>query len=123
MTELGRLVDDLVSRIDALEREVAELLEGLETQESPWLDAAAAADYLAMPLGTLRNLTSARAIPFVKEGRRVFYDRRALDEWRAARADGPAAPIRLRAGYLRAPDGGKRERDVDLPGSDGWSRI
>ena len=36
---------------------------------SPWLDAAGAADYLAVPVKRIRNLTAAGDIPHVKRGR------------------------------------------------------
>lgn len=49
--------------------------------ESPWLKPADAAVYLGVSLGTLRNWTSARYVPFSKRGRVVRYHRDALDRW------------------------------------------
>lgn len=48
---------------------------------SPWLTPIEAALYLGVALGTLRNWTSARFIPFSKRGRVVRYHRDALDAW------------------------------------------
>ncbi len=48
---------------------------------SPWLSPAEAAAYLGIALGTLRNWTSARYIPFARRGRVVRYHREALDRW------------------------------------------
>lgn len=53
----------------------------LTEAQSPWLTPIEAALYLRIALGTLRNWTSARYIPFSKRGRVVRYDRRALDRW------------------------------------------
>jgi excisionase family DNA binding protein len=48
---------------------------------SPWLPPYAAALYLGVALGTLRNWTSARHVPFARRGRIVRYHRDELDEW------------------------------------------
>jgi excisionase family DNA binding protein len=40
-----------------------------------------AAKYLGVALGTLRNWTSARYVPFVRRGRVVRYHRDQLDRW------------------------------------------
>ncbi|MCE9548357.1 MAG: helix-turn-helix domain-containing protein [Planctomycetia bacterium] len=48
---------------------------------SPWMRPQEAASYLGIALGTLRNLTSARVIPFARRGRIVRYHREALDRW------------------------------------------
>ena len=60
---------------------------------SPWLDAAGAADYLAVPVKRVRNLTAAGEIPHVREGGRVFYHRGQLDAWRLAQSSGPRFPV------------------------------
>jgi excisionase family DNA binding protein len=49
--------------------------------DSPWLTPVEAATYLSVALGTLRNWTSARYVPFVRRGRVVRYHREALDRW------------------------------------------
>lgn len=43
--------------------------------------AAEAAAYLRISLGTLRNLTSQRRVPFSRRGRIVRYHRARLDRW------------------------------------------
>jgi excisionase family DNA binding protein len=50
---------------------------------TPWLTPADAAAYLGVALGTLRNWTSARYVPYAKRGRVVRYHRDALDRWLA----------------------------------------
>lgn len=53
----------------------------LITREREWLDTKAAAAYLAMSEGSLRNMTSDGCVPFYKLGRRNRYrvtDLRAL---------------------------------------------
>jgi excisionase family DNA binding protein len=49
--------------------------------ESPWMLPEQAAAYIGVSLGTLRNWTSARYIPFSKRGRVVRYHRGAVDRW------------------------------------------
>jgi excisionase family DNA binding protein len=53
---------------------------------SPWLRPEEAADYLGVALGTLRNWTSARYVPFARRGRVVRYHRETLDRWLASGA-------------------------------------
>lgn len=48
---------------------------------SPWMAPEEAAQYLGIALGTLRNWTSARFIPFAKKGRVVRYHRDTIDKW------------------------------------------
>lgn len=48
---------------------------------SPWLTQREAASYLKLAVGTIRNLTSAHALPFARRGRIVRYRRDALDAW------------------------------------------
>jgi len=50
---------------------------------SPWLTPAEAAARLGVALGTIRNWTSQRFIPFAKKGRIVRYHRDELDRWLA----------------------------------------
>lgn len=58
---------------------------------SPWMDAPAA-DYLAVPVKRVRNLTASGDMPHVREGGRVFYHRGQLDSWRLAQSSGPRVP-------------------------------
>jgi len=46
-----------------------------------WLNATQAAAYLQVALGTIRNLTSERRIPFAKRRGIVRYSRAQLDAW------------------------------------------
>jgi excisionase family DNA binding protein len=50
-------------------------------QDSPWMSPRDAAEYLGVALGTLRNWTSARYVPFSRRGRVVRYHRNHLDRW------------------------------------------
>jgi excisionase family DNA binding protein len=50
---------------------------------SPWMRPEEAAGYLGIALGTLRNWTSARYVPFARRGRVVRYHRDVLDRWLA----------------------------------------
>jgi excisionase family DNA binding protein len=50
---------------------------------SPWMTPEETSRYLGIALGTLRNWTSARFIPFVKRGGIVRYHREAIDKWLA----------------------------------------
>ena len=54
---------------------------------TPWLTPAQAAAYLSIALGTLRNWTSARFVPFSRRGRVVRYHRSSLDAWLMRRAN------------------------------------
>ena len=49
--------------------------------ETPWMTPEQAAEYLGIAVGTLRNWTSARYIPFARRGRVVRYHREQLDLW------------------------------------------
>jgi excisionase family DNA binding protein len=57
--------------------------DSVELSNSPWMKPIVAAAYLGISLGTLRNWTSARFIPFVKKGRVVRYRRDVIDAWLA----------------------------------------
>jgi excisionase family DNA binding protein len=48
---------------------------------SPWMNAEQTASYLGVSVGTIRNWTSARYVPFSRRGRVVRYHRDALDRW------------------------------------------
>lgn len=58
-----------------------------------WLDATRAADYISVTLDALYHMVQRRQIPFVLKGRRLFFDRLALDRWMLKDAlDGTQAP-------------------------------
>jgi excisionase family DNA binding protein len=48
---------------------------------SPYLRPREAAEYLRCSLGRVRNLTSAGRLPVLRDGRRVLYERAALDRY------------------------------------------
>jgi excisionase family DNA binding protein len=50
---------------------------------SPWMTPQETAAYLNVSLGTVRNWTSARFIPFSKRGGIVRYHKQAIDKWLA----------------------------------------
>jgi excisionase family DNA binding protein len=61
---------------------------------SPWMRPEAAAEYLGIALGTLRNWTSAGYVPHTKRGRVVRYHRDRIDEWlREGACSGRPTPI------------------------------
>jgi len=43
-----------------------------------YLSSAEAAEYLKVPIGTLYNLVHRRAIPYMKRGKRLYFDRKEL---------------------------------------------
>lgn len=59
---------------------------GNQRVSSPWLTPIEAAQYIGVALGTLRNWTSARFVPFAKRGGTVRYHRDTLDTWLASGA-------------------------------------
>jgi hypothetical protein len=48
---------------------------------SPWMRPLQAADYLGIAIGTLRNWTWTRFVPFARRRHVVRYHREHLDEW------------------------------------------
>lgn len=68
--------------IEAIASRVAELV-GSEAQ-SPWLNSAGAADYMACPVSRIRKLTMTGELPSYKEGGRRLYNRREIDAFIAA---------------------------------------
>ena len=58
-------------------------LAGRAKSSSPWMSPEEAAEYLGIALGTLRNWTSARFVPFAKRGGVVRYHRPTIDKWLA----------------------------------------
>lgn len=55
--------------------------ESVAPVDSPWLTPVQAAAYLSIALGTLRNWTCAKFVPFARQGRCVRYHRDELDRW------------------------------------------
>lgn len=58
--------------------------------QSPWLDADEAATYLRCPISRIRKLTMLGELPCERDGRRVLYNREALDAY--VRAGGAKSP-------------------------------
>jgi excisionase family DNA binding protein len=58
-----------------------------------WMTSAEAAEYLAVPISTLRKWTAAGTVPFSQdvEGGRCYFKRDELDRWRWESAQGPCA--------------------------------
>jgi excisionase family DNA binding protein len=69
---------------DVLAEKVAARLPRWQVEDG-WMTSAMAADYLAVPLSTLRKLTAAGSIPFTQDipGGRCYFKRSELDQWRA----------------------------------------
>ena len=66
---------------------------GNERISSPWLTPIEASQYIGVALGTLRNWTSARFVPFAKRGRTVRYHRDKLDTWLASGVSAERTPM------------------------------
>ena len=77
---------------------------------SPWMTPMEASLYIGIALGTLRNWTSARFVPFAKRGRTVRYHRDRLDEWLASGAcrGRSTFPVSLQSSERRD---GKQDRE------------
>jgi excisionase family DNA binding protein len=72
---------------DALAEKVAKRLSQREAEDG-WMTSARAAEYLAIPISTLRKLTAAGSIPFTQDvpGGRCYFKRHELDHWRLGSA-------------------------------------
>lgn len=73
----------------AVARRVAELIP--DPADDPWLSSRAMADYLGVPLSTVRTLTARGELPTYQdtEGGNHYGKRSELDEWR--RSNRPTA--------------------------------
>ena len=56
-------------------------MESLENNKEQFLTADEAADFLRVSRSWIFKLTSARAVPFIRMGRRVLFDRAELIAW------------------------------------------
>ena len=52
-----------------------------DSERSPWLDVAGAAEYLKCPKSRLYALVSAGRVPHAKDGSRLLFRRDELDAW------------------------------------------
>jgi excisionase family DNA binding protein len=85
--------------IDALAEALADKLAARlpqEVAEDGWMASEEAADYLAVPISTLRKLTAAGSIPFTQDvpGGRCYFKRSELDRWRLGIAPAGGGPTR-----------------------------
>jgi excisionase family DNA binding protein len=82
-------VEAVEALADALASKVAALLGSRD--EDGWMTSAQAADYLAVPISTLRKWTAAGTVPFTQDvqGGRCYFKRSELDHWRLQSAQGP----------------------------------
>jgi excisionase family DNA binding protein len=85
---------------DVLAEKVAERLPRLDADDC-WMTSAKAADYLDVPISTLRKLTAAGSVPFAQDvpGGRCYFKRSELDRWRRDEA-------------LRLPRGGSPDAKI-----------
>lgn len=75
----AELVEEIAQRAAEI---LAERQPSTAENGSPWLaGASAAADYLGCPASRIYALVNARRIPFEKDGSRLLFDRRELDEY------------------------------------------
>ena len=59
-----------------------------------WLTAEEAAGYVRVSLRTFQGWVSRQAVPVVRlPGRRILFDREALDSWLASRTTSPRASL------------------------------
>jgi excisionase family DNA binding protein len=83
------LLDALAERLaEKIAGRVVELLRAQDaaTPSQPWLDSAAAAEYLGIHRDTLRKLAAAGAIPNEQDGPtcKRYFSKDALNTWRAS---------------------------------------
>lgn len=74
-----RLPDSVVQAV--AERAAALVADRLEQRTAPYLDVAAAAEYLACPKSRVYALVSAGRIPHRRDGSRLLFRAAELDEW------------------------------------------
>ena len=68
--------------VEAVAQRAAELLaERVDQRPAPYLDVAAAAEYLACPRSRVYSLASAGRIPLRRDGSRLLFRASELDEW------------------------------------------
>lgn len=75
--------------VEAIAARAAELVLEQLGNGSPWMDRAAAARYLSLPVSRLEK---DKAIPCHREERRVLYNREELDTYLSRRLDKPSKP-------------------------------
>lgn len=96
--------------VDALADAVArKVLIAIGVGSDRWMTSAEAAEYLAIPLSSLRKLTAAGAVPFSQDapGGRCYFLRTELDRWRLEREGRGGEPERS---YARRSNGEARKQ-------------
>lgn len=77
--------------VDRFADEIAARVVDLTQRKDPrWLKAEEAAEHLRCPVSRIRKLTMTGELPAHREGRRVLYDVRELDEF--VRSGGAKSP-------------------------------
>lgn len=74
----AEVLDQLAERAAAI---VIEQLQEQAAAPSPWMDVAAAAEYIAAPVSRIYALVSADRIPHHRDGSRLLFHRDELDAW------------------------------------------
>ena len=87
--------------VEAIAERAAELVANRAPEQSPWLTVVEAAAYTGIPKQTLYKLTGAKAIPHVKPGNRLLFNRDELDAWLDSHYEGPVPVRRLRSPQRR----------------------
>jgi excisionase family DNA binding protein len=72
--DLENLIQDVVK--NALDKSNSE-----QSIQNPFLDISEAADFLKMAKQTLYGLTSTRQIPFIKKGKKVYFNKSEIIAW------------------------------------------
>jgi excisionase family DNA binding protein len=72
--DLEILIQDVVK--NALDKSNSE-----QQIQNPFLDISEAADFLKMAKQTLYGLTSNRQIPFIKKGKKVYFNKSEIVAW------------------------------------------
>lgn len=72
------LLDDLAARIAG---RLADTTANAAPATSPWLDAQGAATHLSTTKRRMYDLAQQGRVPCHREGTRLLFDRRELDEW------------------------------------------
>ena len=73
-------ITNIRRQVEALRQELL----GLNGTINRYMNREEVAEYIDSTAATIAVMTSRREIPHIKRGRRVLYDRQAIDAWLAA---------------------------------------
>ena len=73
-------ITNIRRQVEALRQELL----GLNGTINRYMNREEVAEYIDSTAATIAVMTSRREIPHIKRGRRVLYDRQAIDSWLAA---------------------------------------